>query len=503
MLVALGSGAALVAAYSAVVSGTRYPYLSDSASYLEMAGSITAGQWPAVVPWGLEIPNQPTMGQVLFPPGLPLLVALASPFAGGLKAALLLLPRVSAALLPVVLLLAFRGALADSVLVAIGVAVLFTRGVGYWHYVGYSDLPGLLVAVVALGLTWQAAARGDRRRAVWAGACAGLCYVTRNAGLAVIAAGTVFWTIEWWRERSPRGMLVGWLAGLLPVYALLKLYYLVVLGSVSPYTMPASTHGLLLNVADWVAGQLGDLELWPGDAGPPATVVALTVVAVLGGVLASAALVGRATPAGRLGSLLAAYVACGGALTVYSRTVYEWGGLIDDRHALQYTFALLLLGAVLVDARGGRWRQLLPAGAAVLAALLGVAAVDRTAGERREPEMLTRLAADPLLLSAVRELPAEEWIASNQAAFLRIETGRAVRQSDFGGNDEEFVEHLAEMARRVKPRPVTLVLVCDRWTVALGVCGAAVADPSCRLIRAAAPRAALCRPPSTGIRPDA
>ena len=91
----------------------RYAFSSDSASYLEMAQAVLHGHAPEVVPWGLELPLQEAMAQPLFPPGLPLLVALVAPFSGGAKAALVLLPRLAAALLPLLLLVVFRGALAD------------------------------------------------------------------------------------------------------------------------------------------------------------------------------------------------------------------------------------------------------------------------------------------------------------------------------------------------------------------------------------------------------
>jgi hypothetical protein len=147
------------------VHSARYAFSSDSASYLEMAQAVLDGHAPAVVPWGLELPLQEAMGQPLFPPGLPLLVALVAPFAGGAKAALVLLPRLAAAFLPLLLLVVFRGALADGLLVLLGTAVLCTRGIAYWHYVGYSDVPGLFFAIAALGTAWRAAETRGRRTA--------------------------------------------------------------------------------------------------------------------------------------------------------------------------------------------------------------------------------------------------------------------------------------------------------------------------------------------------
>ena len=495
---ALLAGVLLVGGYDHLVGEARYAYSSDSASYLEMAQAMRDGRAPGVVPWGLELPDQDVMGQPLFPPGLPLLVALAAPFAGGAKAALALLPRLAAALLPLVLLVVFRGALGDGLLVLLGVAVLCTRGIAYWHYVGYSDVPGLVLAIAALGVAWQAGEARDRRTALLAGLLAGLCYAVRNAGLGAIVAVLCYWVVEIWRERRAWRPAAAWLTGLLPVVAALKLYNLVEFGTPSPYLMPASTRGFMTNLADWVSAQVGDLRLRAADATALPHGVALLVLVAVGGVC----LVGwwrlRASPATRLARLLAVYVAAGGAMTVLSRTLYEWGGFIDDRHALQYSFALLLTILIGIEAGSGqRYRRLAGTLLAGLTVWLSAGAVEAALIEREEPEELARLAADPGFIGAVHALPPETWIASDSAALLRIETSRRVRQSDFGGDDADLAAHLAELARRVAPRPVAFVLVCDRWTRHLSACNAdGIPAAPCALLRSAPPRAAMCRAPA-------
>lgn len=473
----------------------RYPYSSDSASYLEMAESLLDGRPPAVVPWGLEVPEQESMAQPLFPPGMPLLVALFAPLAGGAKIALFTLPRAAAALLPLLFLVVFRGALADGMLVLLGVAVLCTRGIAYWHYVGYSDVPGLFLAVAALGTAWQAGETRHRPAAVLAGLLAGLCYAVRNAGLAPILAILCYFAIAVRHDPRAWRSAAAWCGGLLPIVALLKLYNLVEFGTPSPYAMPPSTRGFAVNLADWVSAQASDLRLIAGDAEPlsPGFAAGVLLIAVLAGLGLAYRL--AASPATRLARLLAIYVMAGGAMTVLSRTVYEWGGRIDDRHALQYGFALLLLCLIGLEAGPGQVYRRLPA--AVLAGValwLGGGAIEATLIERDTPEDLARLAADAGVIGVVRGLPAQSWIASDNAALLRIETGRRVRQSDFGGDDAEFAEHLAALAARVAPRPVAFVLFCDRWTRQLAACNpAAVRVARCEPVRRDPPRVALCR----------
>ena len=476
----------------------RYAFSSDSASYLEMAQAVLHGHAPEVVPWGLELPLQEAMAQPLFPPGLPLLVALVAPFSGGAKAALVLLPRLAAALLPLLLLVVFRGALADGLLVLFGTAVLCTRGIAYWHYVGYSDVPGLFFATAALGTAWRAAEARGRRTAVFAGLLAGLCYAVRNAGLAPIVAVLCYWVLEMVRDRTAWRAAAAWLSGLVPVVVLLKVYNLVEFGTTSPYRMPASTRGFTANLADWVSAQVGDLRLRAPDAAALPPAVALVVLLLAVGICLFGWWRSKPSPATRLARLLALYVAAGGAMTVLSRTLYEWGGLIDDRHALQYSFALLLIMLIGIEARlAGRYRRLAGTLLAGLVVWLSVGAVQTALIERKEPEELATLAGDPVFIGAVRALPADTWIASDSAAMLRIETNRTVRQSDFGGDDADLAEHLAELARRVAPRPVEFVLVCDRWTRQLSACNTAVlASAPCRQLRRTAPRAALCRAPA-------
>ena len=431
-LLALCAGLALVGTYDRTVAPARYAYSADSASYIEMADSMRRGQFPSVVPWGTELAAQERVAQPLFPPGFPLLAAIAAPWAGGARQAVGMLPRWCAALLPLLLLVSFRRLLDDAVLLAIGVGLLGTQGILYWHYVGYSDLPGLCLAVVALGTCWRSRERLSRGLparavAVSSGVLTGLSYGVRNAGLAVIAAGVVFWLLESWRDRAVRRTALAWLAGLAPV---------------------------------------GCVRRQPG--------------------------------AGAV-RLLLLYAGAGGLLVIASRSRYEWGGIIDSRHALQYTFALLLVLAIALDALlRGVARRIAVVAAWIGVGLLGWSALDTALTEAQQAEDLRVLADDSALVGAVRALPAQTWLVSNDAMLWRIELGRDARQSDFGGDEAELASYLGELQARVRPRPLAFVLICNEWTARLAGCAgpaSSAMDPRCRQLRVAYPRALLCVEP--------
>ena len=151
VLAALAFGILLVSFYDAVLAPVRYPYAADSASYVEMADTLYHGGRPRVTPWDLEFPDQDRIPQRLFPPGFPLLIAAFVPLTGDATTASLWPGRLAAALVPLLLLLAFRGALRDRSLALLGAFALATPGVIGWQYLAYSDVTALAVAMLALG----------------------------------------------------------------------------------------------------------------------------------------------------------------------------------------------------------------------------------------------------------------------------------------------------------------------------------------------------------------
>ncbi len=516
-LLALALGCACVIGYDLTLAPSRYPYSGDSASYIEMAQGLRSDGRALVTPWDVEPGDRDAVPQPLFPPGFSLLIAALTPLTGDVRTAALIPGRVAAALLPLILLAMFRRSLPDAALVGIGAWVLVSPGVRDWHFVAYSDVPSLALAVVALGALARGigaagegavvvdpgngATAGARLRPGWlllAGFAAGLVYGVRNAGLAVLAASLATLVYVAWSARGAWRALIPWSAGAAAPLAALAVYNLNTFGELQPYTMPPSARPWPLNLGDWAGAQLLDLLVPPVavDALPPFSAVVIVV-----GLLAAGAVFcwrARRDPSRhRLLTLLGAYVVASGALLVLSRSRYEWGSLIEPRNTLQYTWAFAL-ALVLVA------RSALPVGALRMAAAFAVAALLVTgagaaleARELRErgPDQWLALSRDAHVMAAARALPADALIASNTAVLFRIGVPRPVRQLDVGGDDGDFAGSLELLRRAAGPRAAAFLLVCNEYTSEFTACRdqAAMTGAECSRIRSEPPVVAVCR----------
>ncbi|HXQ63859.1 MAG TPA: hypothetical protein VN787_03310 [Steroidobacteraceae bacterium] len=501
-VVALVLGVLLVSLYDTGLARSRYPYLADSASYIEMATSLRTDGRPRVTPWDVGPGGTDAVPQPLFPPGFALVVAALVPAAGDARTAALIPSRVAAALLPFLLVVMWRGAAPPSVLLSLGLWVLISPGVREWQFVAYSDVTGLALAVIALGALARPLIAADPNRAAcgwWlaGGFAAGLCYAVRNAGLAVLAASAAMLFYARLRSLIATRALTLWALGATPPLAALAAYNLATFGKIQPYDMPASFRAWTVNVVDYAGAQLEDLGL-PLPIGAALPGVAL--VALLGLLIAAVFAAWWRTredrPRHALLSLLFLYVVAGGTLLVASRSRYEWANFIDGRNVLQYSFALALAlltaARAVMSARAQRW------GAIALLAMLtasGAGAAREALGAyRAPPEPWLALSRDAAVMTAARELPAAALIASNAAPLFRIAAPRPVRQLDLGGDDRDFTDSLARLKAAAGPRPSTFLLVCDEWTEGLSPCRgvAAAAGLACARLRAAVPVVARC-----------
>ena len=500
-LLALLLGVVLVVAYDHALSDRRNPYSGDSSSYIDMAISLRSGGQPLVTPWGLEFPAHDAVPQPLFPPGFAMLIAAFVPLTGDAVSAALWPSRVAAALLPLLLVVLFRGLASDAALLGLGAWVLLGPGLREWHYLAYSDVACLALAVCACGALLRGLAAGTpAARARWlliAGLAAGGCYALRNASLALLATIAATLVYEAWREPQARRAAAAWLAGLaLPVAALLA-YNLCTFGVLQPYAMPPSTRPWTVNLGDWAVAQLTDLDVTARLAAvlTPPVALALCVLLVAAGAWLFWRTRGR-PDTHRAVALLGGYAVAGAALLVASRSRYEWGDTIGSRHVLQYSWALGLVAVI-------SWRTVAPArlrtvgrlaasGLLILGAAAAVA--DVVAARRAGPESWLELTRDESLMTGVRSLPADALIASNAAPLFRIAAGRRVRQVDVGGDDAAFSGSLLLLRHAAAQRRGIFVLVCNEWTGAYSACAAAprAAGPPCRRVRSARPAVAVC-----------
>jgi hypothetical protein len=500
-LLALLLGVVLVAIYDHALSDRRYPYSADSASYIDMAVSLRSAGRPLVTPWGLEFPAHEAVPQPLFPPGFAMLIAAFVPLTGDAVSAALLPSRVAAALLPLLIVVLFRGLASDAALLGLGAWALLGPGLREWHYLAYSDVACLALAVCACGALLRGlAADAAAVRARWlllAGLAAGGCYALRNAALALLATMAATLLYEAWRERATRRAAAACLAGLTVPLAALLAYNLRTFGALQPYAMPPSTRSWTANLGDWAVAQLTDLDVTTRLAVGLTPPVALMLAALLvaGGALLFWQTHGR-PDTHRAVALLGGYAVAGAVLLVVSRSRYEWGDTIGSRHALQYSWALGLVAVL-------SWRTLAPArwcalgrGAAGCLLLAGAAAAvaDVVAARRAGAESWLDLAHDSALLAGLRALPADALIASNAAALFRIGTDRRVRQIDTGGDDAAFAGSLLLLRHAAGRRRGIFVLVCDGATGDFSACATPprAAGPPCRRVRSAPPAVWVC-----------
>ena len=512
-IAALLVGALAVLAYDRELATYRYPYSGDSASYVDMAGALLRDGRPLVTPWDVDPGDRDAVPQPLFPPGFSVLIAALTPLFGDVRLAALYPSRAAAALLPFLIVFLFRGVVSDAALAGVAALVLLSPGVRDWHFLAYSDVPALALAVVALGALGRglgivaapapgAPGRGALLWLLLAGLAAGTAYTVRNAGLAVLGASLAM--LLWARVRGlghPRATLY-WLAGAIgPLWALWS-YNVATFGELQPYHMPASTRRWPQNLADYAIAQLGDL----GVPDPLLATAPPLAVAGLGAIAAAFAVafwrLRRAPALQALVVLLGGYAAAGAVLLVASRSRYEWGNFIDSRNVLQYTFAyalgLAIVAGTLIPPRAHRLAA--GAGAALLVALTVAAASDLWAARGYHEEAWLALSRDRELMAVARALPADALIASNAAVLFRLGVPRPVRELEVGGDDRGFVGSLGQLTRAAAGRrPTAFLLVCDEWTAGFTACGAppgaAATGPACRLIRGAPPRVLLCAPP--------
>ena len=336
LIAALIFGAAVVALYAGFYSRVFYPFNPDSASYIEAARSLLAGNGLLMaVPYGWAAEMQVLR---LWPPGYPLLIAFGSLLGLEPAEAALWLTRGALALLPAAIFWAVRPA--TGTVAALAAAALSSTSLGLVANAHIASTDAILALLAALsfgallrGLT------GRPRYLALAGFAAGLAVTMRNAALAlVLAEGATLLVMagaRGWRSLLRQGALVA--AGAAPAVLPLLLWNWLAFGTLTAYAMPPSTRPWLDNLHDAIfALAYGFLPMFR-IADLAATHAMLTASGL---VIALALLVWmtrRAAPEHRILMLFAAcYVLLGTAMLVVARSRYEWGELISYRHLSQH-----------------------------------------------------------------------------------------------------------------------------------------------------------------------
>lgn len=330
------AGALLVCGLLALhllLRGPHYPFMPDSASYIQLARSLAD-----LAPAGAPVPAyQPSP---LFPIGFPALLSVFAHAGLDPREAAPLLGSLSSLLLPPLIVQAFRHALGSTTAVAIAFIATLSPGLLWLAGYGLTDLPACALSLAAAGCLLSGRSAGHY---VAAGLLAGAGYALRNAQLALIAALGLLMLYRMLTHSGGfgpalRGAALFAAGAALPLTPVL-FYNFWTFGSLHPYSMGPSTVGVLDNLRTYVQEFIYDASGFR-DAGVR---LAWTVPGLLACLLAAAAYVrtlirawSGMSPAGReLWVLTAGYAVAGAAIVIAARSRYEWGEFISTRHTLQ------------------------------------------------------------------------------------------------------------------------------------------------------------------------
>ncbi len=408
-----------------LLRGPAYPFMPDSASYIQLARSI-ADQAPAGAPVPAYQPNP------LFPIGFPALLSVLARAGLDPRDAAPLLGSLSSLLLPLLVLLAFRRALGDASAAAVALLTALSPGLLWLAGYGLTDLPACALSLAAAGCLLSGR---SAKHYIAAGLLAGTGYALRNAQLALIAA---LGLLMLYRMLAHPGGFRPALRGAaqfaggaaLPMLPLL-LYNARTFGSLNAYAMPPSTVSLPTNLRTYVQEFIYDASGFR-DIGVQLawTLPGLTVCLLLAALHAR-----RVCQAwSDMGSVqretwlvTAGYATAGAILVIAARSRYEWGEFISTRHTLQILpFALAAWLVVPLQTTGRRLRT---------AALLLLCVSHAVFALRLDPQLDLQQARGQTaraVIEAGRPLlcaqPQNGLLLSNWAYAFQIECAAPVRQ---------------------------------------------------------------------------
>lgn len=352
-----------------VIGPGNYLYAVDSASYVEQARSLLAGRGLVSRPFSVDAISGLNVGDIeqpdaLYPPGYPLVTALASAISGiAVSMAAVWVSRIALAILPVAIFLLFLPLLGVAGAACLGLLGGASPSLVLGGQLAVSDVLSVLFVVAAFALAVKSWASARARKAYGlafaSGALAAFSYTIRNAhaallvslalsmavGLATAGGGgrrRFFWT----------GM--SWACGAALVLVPSFLRNMLVFGRIQPYRMPPSTTGLKTNIHQFIVAQVAELS---GSSHLPEILgwrtplwfvfpVAAVAAAFLYLAIKSWPRQSRLERMACSASIL--YALVGAAVVIIARTRYHWGEQISMRHAMPYTVFWLLPMIILV-----------------------------------------------------------------------------------------------------------------------------------------------------------
>lgn len=387
VLVLAAVGGVVVALYALAFEPYASPWVGDAPRYVEAARSLLRGE-PLYNNIGLDGPRP----MYLWPPGFSVLIAGVALFGARVLTSAYLLSCAGVALLLPAVYWAFYPSFGRHVAL-IAAALCFT-GPGILadaNLVG-TEAIFLLFAVFAFG--WIV-----RGGFFAAGFVVGLSLLIRNTGIALLPGLVLAAIVTGRSNRERASRITSGLVGLAIPYVGLAAWNLWANHTLTPYTMPPSTRGLLANLHDMGTAIL--FAAVPSDSISrlvPWQLPLLITAAISIAAASRALLAGTDAAVVRRGLAVAGcFVICGIALTIAGRTRYEWGADITARYASQYDWLLLPMAAVLALCLLPRRASpiLLVAGslAVVLVASRGWVVADRWAFQRESDKTVSEALA--------------------------------------------------------------------------------------------------------------
>jgi hypothetical protein len=491
-----------LASYTASV---RFPIGNDAIGYMRGATNFLKGEGIKGIVNETESPDLDFAPTPYHPPGFSLAIAGVSALGLSVEQAALAISRLAWALLPLALLFAFRPLLSMGWATAVTVLVLLSPSLYLFGSVINSDVPTLLLVVLATGLIIRGVGELPRFGLLMsAGFILGLAYALRNSVTAVYVGLLAAFAASYLLRLMPMSSAVKsytWiLLGTVPVVGLLLIRNHLVFGELQPYVLMVGEHASLVeSFRVYLHGLFWDLTGSPDLARQLAwdfktlVVAAVPVVGLLGW---AAVRYWRASDsAGRFALLFGLlFSGAGGAMLVIAHTYHglDFGYLL--RHMMQYAWILLAILILLLLAIGAR-RASLFAGvvvASLLASRIFFIASDIRAerevqeafarhenvveaaqafissGRLLTDQIKQRLTTDPAIPAAVRGLPPHALILSNQGQLLSYLSGRPVRTLPLPSiSDLSTVQsRVSQVFREMKSdRPVYVVFVPDNRIV--------------------------------------
>ena len=497
-LSALLLGIMIAGSISFFSSSLIYSFTNDSSGYIETAENWANGEGFKQSTDALNpIPYQPLGAH---PPGYSTSIAGLITLGVPVKTGALLLPFLGWVFLPGIILFVLAPAIGNRVALLIGALTATSPGLAEIGLIALPDVFFMTLVIITIALLLRGTNDPIKFRLIFfSGVIAGLGYIFRNTGLplfAAIAASLLFAPLLGiFSSRMSARIAATWFAGAATVIIPLFVRNLIVFGSIQPYHSAIDYFGFLKSFRIYLWSLFYDLTGFRFAADLAwdfkLLIVVLVSCAALLVITAQFKSVLRNKHLLFTGSVLFFYLCAGSSMIIIVRAIYPLSELTLIRHAMQYTWTIPALIAILIIPRKtGTDKPIarFSIQAILVVFILGhISYIAQTLEKEKliqksihTHESLSAAAAalppkwvltnqikysiskNSGLIDFVNTLPKGTLIASNFAKVLNIETNRAVRRlhlQDFPST-QELAKNLRDfIASKDSPRLFVWIII--------------------------------------------